>query len=317
MRWLIVTILTLLLAGACGGDKKTPAIGTVDDNNRDEDAGARDTGDETPRPDAGNNTPIGDAGADTNVAPPDMTVPPDLGHDTGPIDMAPNCPRMNVQYNGACRCNQECVTGVCIGATTTVDGSCSRECDGRDDCPDGDACVTDRFGVSVCRADDTGDDCTAADGEPDPASCSAGHCLEAGSNFSLDHFCSVPCETAADCRGPGSPAGTGYACSPVRCRFGLDGYRCLPTITVQRAANTEDLLATYSESTKLCVRIGDPNPCGDVTMASDEQACRGAMCDANPVGRCTAACEETADCQAGGCVLHTDDPALPVRVCDL
>ena len=90
----------------------------------------------------------------------------------------------------------------------------------------------------------------------------------------------------------------------------------MPTIIAHRAPNKAALLAANPESAKVCVKVGDANPC--LNVESDEQACQGSICDAAPVGRCTAQCVATSDCPAGGCVdFDLTDGALPIRVCDL
>ena len=217
---------------------------------------------------------------------------------------------MNRGYPQACRCNQECLSNVCDGATATLDGVCTEPCDERGDCPAGSSCVRNAFGDGFCRVDDTGDDCDDQGG-PDPRDCSAKFCVEAGSNFSPRHFCSVPCLSSADCR-------MGHACTPVFCRNTAVGTQCKTNVQIQRDPDSANVLAMHPVENKLCIAVGASNPCQPATMASDEAACAGAMCDADPVGRCTAPCETTTDCPAGGCVtFDTSNAQLPIRVCDL
>lgn len=311
-------LVVLLIAAGCG-EKSGPVVSKNNKNN------------EVDEEDEGNISIFPDV--TINNQPHDFGMPPvDLGSDLGTpdlgadlaaadaatdaavdaaVDMAMNCPLTDVAAGDPCKCNQECQSGVCADATANSDGFCTSTCTARADCPSGQACVRDRFGESVCRADDTGTDCTDA-ANPAPELCSSGHCLQAGSNYSLDFFCSVPCSSSSECM-------MGHACTPVRCQFNpTDGYRCIPNVIALRLPNTPQVLATYPEATKLCVKVGDTNPCGTLTMSSDQQACPGSMCDSDPVGRCTSSCVTTADCPAGGCVDYDlSDPTLPVRVCDL
>lgn len=315
MRWVLVAFVVSL---GCGESQKGPSVGNRPVDEPDADSGNNISIfpdvriDNNGRPDLG--TPPQDTGPDLSNPDtgPDLAVEPDLGADMG-VDMAMqmNCPRSGVALGAPCGCNQECTSGVCADASLTEDGFCTTSCTSRNDCAAAQACVTDRFGTSVCRPDDTGTNCTAG-GQPTPDVCSSGHCVQAGSNFALDYFCSVPCTVSSDCT-------MGHACTPVRCQFNpAEGYRCLPTIIAQRSADPTQVLLTFPESSKLCVKVGDPNPCLAQTMASDEQACPGSMCDASPTGRCTSACVATADCPAGGCVDYDlSNPSLPIRVCDL
>lgn len=319
MRRSAVIAFTLVVFLGCGDKGPGPGVGVNSENQNndpEEDMGhgsifpdVNVINNSSPDAQQNNNMPdLGppDTGTDMAMAQ-DMgpDLPPDMGMD---MNMTMNCPRTNVGYGQPCGCNQECTSGTCVDATVTSDGFCSTTCTARADCPTGDTCVTDRFGTSVCRQDDTGANCAQA-GQPMPQMCSTGHCVEAGSNFPLDYFCSVPCSDSSECQ-------TGHACSPVRCQFTLDGYRCIPTIIASRAPNTPQVLATYPESAKLCVKVGEANPC--VNVSSDEQACAGSMCDQSPIGRCTAQCVTTADCPAGGCVDYDlSDGSLPIRVCDL
>lgn len=306
-------LLVLAVVVGCG-DSRKPGVGTRSNDNRNNDNNIIDDmgnifPEVGPTSNQPNNNEPEDMPRDMPPVEMDMPDPPDMPEDMAE-DMAMNCPRMDVTYNGACACNQECATGRCVDASASEDGFCSLECNTNDDCPEGDACVTDRFGDSVCRFDDTGDDCTSMN-QAAPDMCSTGHCLQAGSNFAQDFFCSVPCDTADDCK-------LGHSCAPVRCQFTLEGYSCIPTVIAQRANDPDLVLMTFPDTRKLCIAVGAPNPCGDMTMSSDEQACPGSLCDNNPTGRCTAQCVTTNDCPAGGCVDYDlSNQNLPIRVCDI
>ena len=326
-RLILLVCAVSVAALGCGKDKTPGTGGRNSDrnsniNNDDDDdmqwrnffPDATITDADPPRPDMpvdmNTNSDVPDA------SPPDMMQPdaadmPDIGPDADMTpDMPPLCPGMNRGYAQACRCNQECLSNVCDGATANSDGVCTEPCTARSDCPAGSSCVPNTFGDKFCRPDDTGSDCDAA-GTADPSGCSAGFCLEAGSNFVPRHYCSVPCESSGDCM-------MGHACSPVRCQTTAEGQRCKPTVVIQRDAQPSTVLSMYPLSNSLCIPIGATNPCGAATMDSDQAACAGAMCDAAPSGRCTAQCETTADCPAGGCAdVDLSNPLLPIRACDL
>jgi len=221
-------------------------------------------------------------------------------------------PRAGV-YGEVCECSQQCSSGLCIGNPISGVGMCTVTCVNRTNCRNGlDACIN--AGTKVCAPDDTGSPCST-NGINNPTLCVYQTCLSAaGANAVPQDFCSIACNTAADCK-------ANHSCSPMVCNNVNDSgfLQCIPTAmpwepcpgqTTCPARDT--MLATYSLAGSFCVPTGGPNPC---VTDTDANACFTALCDASNAV-CLDQCLDPSQCASGTCYQYdVSDPRLPIGYC--
>lgn len=214
------------------------------------------------------------------------------------------------QYGDPCDKAADCASTLCIGNQVTGVGMCTQICNSRTQCRGGlDQCL-DAGGTKVCAPDDTGTSCDTRG----PADCVMQMCIgAAGDQAPQNTFCSVFCNSAADCL-------PNHACSPAVCEDLLasepstQALSCLLTIVPFESPNREALLAQHNITARICVPLGQPNTCA---TGADAAQCYSALCDDSP-SVCSGQCLQPADCPQGTCVvLDTSDSRIPIGGCDL